>query len=65
MKTYLDCYPCFLKQALSAARRADAAEEQQKDILLNEMNTLQALSSDSMPPDMAYKIHELVREQTN
>ncbi|MFT7414241.1 MAG: hypothetical protein ACI9FO_000900 [Methylophagaceae bacterium] len=65
MKTYLDCYPCFLKQALSAARCADASEEQQKDILLNAMNELQALPSGSMPPDMAYKIHKLVREKTN
>jgi len=64
MKTYLDCYPCFLKQALSAARRADASEEQQKDILLAAMNELEALPSGSMPPDMAYKIHKLVREKT-
>jgi uncharacterized protein with ATP-grasp and redox domains len=28
MKTYLDCYPCFLRQALDAARMAGADERQ-------------------------------------
>jgi len=27
MRTYLDCYPCFLRQALSAARRAGASDD--------------------------------------
>ena len=26
MKTYLDCYPCFLRQALEAARMNGASE---------------------------------------
>lgn len=33
MRTYLDCYPCFLRQALDAARLAGADGDQQKAIL--------------------------------
>jgi len=65
MKTYLDCYPCFLKQALSAARRAGASEELQHEILLTVMNDLQSLPSGVTPPEMAYKIHKSVRQKTN
>ena len=65
MKTYLDCYPCFLKQALSAARRAGASEELQQEILLTAMNDLQSLPSGVTPPEMAYKIHKSVRQKTN
>ena len=49
MKTYLDCYPCLLRQALSAARRAGASENQQHNILLKTMEELSAFPSDSNP----------------
>lgn len=65
MKTYLDCYPCFLRQALSAARRAGASDDQQRLILLNTMEELQALPDNATPPQMAYQIHQRVRQQTN
>lgn len=65
MKTYLDCYPCFLKQALSAARRAGASEELQQEILLTAMNDLQSLPTGVTPPEMACKIHKSVRQKTN
>lgn len=65
MKTYLDCYPCFLRQALSAARRAGAVPEQQHGILRSTMEHLQSLPVDATPPAMAEVIHRLVREQTN
>ena len=65
MKNYLDCYPCFLRQALSASRRAGASEDQQRLILLNTMEELRSLSIDATPPQMAFKIHQLVRQQTN
>jgi uncharacterized protein with ATP-grasp and redox domains len=65
MKTYLDCYPCFLRQALSAARRAGASDDQQRLILLNTMEELHALPADATPPHMAYLIHQRVRQQTN
>jgi len=64
MKTSLDCYPCFLRQALSASRRAGATEDQQKEILLHTMDQLAGLPGDATPPEMALQIHQQVREQT-
>ena len=33
MRTYLDCIPCFFKQALEAARMAGADEVIQKEVV--------------------------------
>lgn len=65
MKTYLDCYPCFLRQALSAARRAHASAQRQHEILLETMDQLRALPLEATPPAMAERIHRLVRERTH
>lgn len=65
MKTYLDCYPCFLRQALSAARRADASEAQQRQILLNTMHELSGMPEDATPLQMAHGIHRQVRQLTH
>lgn len=65
MKTYLDCYPCFLRQALNAARRVEASDDQQWQIVLESMEKLHALPADATPPHMAYQIHQLVKQQTN
>ncbi|NEX21114.1 DUF89 family protein [Thiorhodococcus mannitoliphagus] len=64
MKTYLDCYPCFLRQALSAARRAGAAPELQRRILLQTMSHLESLPAEATPPQVAEAIHGWVRTQT-
>lgn len=64
MKTYLDCYPCFLRQALSAARRVGASEAVQQIILSKTMTVLQALPARSTPPEIAYKVHQIVRQET-
>jgi uncharacterized protein with ATP-grasp and redox domains len=64
MKTYLDCYPCFLRQALSASRRAGATVEQQQQILHLTLQELAGLPVDATPPRMAFDIHRQVREQT-
>lgn len=65
MKTYLDCYPCLLRQALSAARRAGASENQQHSILLNTMEELSAFPPNSTPLQLACRIHQRVQQLTN
>ncbi len=62
MKTYYDCYPCFLRQALSAARRAGATENQQYDVLQNVLALLQTIQPEQNPPEIAYHVHRIVRE---
>jgi uncharacterized protein with ATP-grasp and redox domains len=64
METYLDCYPCFLRQALSAARRAGATEADQHGILLETVELLRWLPAGATPPVMAKGIHRLVRART-
>ncbi|MBK5967302.1 MULTISPECIES: damage-control phosphatase ARMT1 family protein [Thiorhodovibrio] len=63
MQVYLDCWPCFLRQALSAARRAGASAELQRAILEETMTALRELGSDATPPEMGERIHRLVRER--
>ena len=63
MKTYLDCYPCFLRQALCAARMAGADECQQKVVLDLVLDLLKQLEPSSMPPEIGDQVHRLVRQE--
>jgi hypothetical protein len=64
MRVYLDCWPCFLRQALSASRRAGASPALQRAILEETMTELRALPAEATPPEMGERIHRLVRERT-
>lgn len=64
MKTYLDCFPCFLRQALEAARMAGANEEQQRVILDHTMTLLQEIPLNSTPPEIGDQVHRIVRQLT-
>jgi len=61
MKTYLDCYPCFLRQALDAARFAGAGEQQQTVVLRDTLATLHSLDPTTTPPEIGDRIHRQVR----
>ena len=65
MKTYLDCIPCFFKQALEASRIAGADPDLQKSILNEVAQILPSFSLSSSPPEMGKIIHEMVRRATN
>ncbi|MGC9393499.1 MAG: damage-control phosphatase ARMT1 family protein [Anaerolineae bacterium] len=62
MRTYLDCYPCFLSQALRAARQVGAEDAQQHAIMGQTLALLQALPPGKTPPEIAYAVHRIVRE---
>jgi uncharacterized protein with ATP-grasp and redox domains len=62
MKTYLDCFPCMLNQALEAARAATPDTARQREILNRVMGLLMELRLDASPPEIARKSHRLVRE---
>ena len=64
MKTYLDCYPCFLRQALDAARRAGADEQQQHTILDRVLDALRQIEISSTPPEIGDRVHRIVRQET-
>lgn len=64
MRTYLDCYPCFLRQALDAARFAGADDEAQAHVLQETLALLQTLDPAATPPEIGDQIHRRVRETT-
>ena len=63
MRTYLDCYACFLRQALSAARMVTADEAAQLDVVTGTLALLQSLPPGTTPPAIAHDVHRLVRER--
>ena len=65
MKTYLDCFPCFLRQALEAARMVEADEERQRMILDRTMALLRDAPLESTPPEIGDRVHRIVRELTD
>ncbi len=64
MKTYLECYPCFLRQALDAARYSGADDDQQRSVLLLALDALRSLDPTSTPPEIGDVIHGIVRRET-
>ncbi|MBU1147435.1 MAG: DUF89 family protein [Candidatus Omnitrophica bacterium] len=65
MNTYLDCIPCFFKQALEASRIAGASQKTQKKIFDRLSEILSGISLNSSPPEMGRVIYGLVREITH
>jgi uncharacterized protein with ATP-grasp and redox domains len=63
MKTYLDCYPCFLRQALQAARFAGADDVQQKIVLDSVLDVLKQAQPTETPPEIADHVHKIVRRE--
>lgn len=64
MKTYLECIPCFFKQALEAAKICGADSHIQKKILDDVAKAIPKFSLNSSPPEMGRIIHNLVKRHT-
>ncbi|MFA6609372.1 MAG: ARMT1-like domain-containing protein [Candidatus Omnitrophota bacterium] len=64
MRTYLDCIPCFFKQALEAAKLSGADEKLQKNILDEIALAIPEFSLTSSPPEMARIIYGTIRKIT-
>ncbi len=62
MKTYLECIPCFFKQALHAAKLAGASPKIQKKILIKLSKEVPKFSLKSSPPEMGKTIYSLVNK---
>ncbi len=62
MKTYLECIPCFFRQALESARLSGLNEEEQKRVIDRVSEEIPEFSLSSSPPEMAQKIHRIVRD---
>ncbi len=64
MKTYLECIPCFFKQAIQACTMLGLAESRIKNILDRIAYVLPAFSLSATPPEMGQTIHKIIREET-
>lgn len=64
MQTYLDCYPCILRQAIEAARMAGASQSQQRAVVSQTLEILKHIRSGVTPPEIAGEVHQRVREIT-
>jgi len=62
MKTYLECIPCFLRQAIECARLAGLNEEDQKRVIDRVAEQIPKFPLSSSPPEMAQEIHRIVRD---
>ncbi len=60
MKTYLDCIPCFYRQALDAARIAGTDEIKQKQIVDKISQLIPDFPLEASPPEMGRAIYSLV-----
>ncbi len=64
MKTYLDCVPCFMRQALDASRLATSDETVHEEVLRQMLREVSEMDMGLSPPAMGQKIHRLIRELT-
>jgi len=62
VETYLDCIPCFLRQALEAGRMATDDEKVVTRIMQQVLREAADFSLDLTPPHMGQRIHRIVRK---
>ena len=64
MKTYLDCIPCFFRQALAAARISSEDETVQRRVLNAVALMIPDLALNATPPEIAQQVYRIVYEIT-
>jgi uncharacterized protein with ATP-grasp and redox domains len=64
MKTYLDCLPCLMSQALRAARAATDNEEIQRQVINAVAGMIPEFSLGLKPPEIAQQGYRLIRQIT-
>jgi len=64
MKVYLDCLPCFFRQALGAARRATDDERIHRAVLDRVASAIPSFPLEATPIDVGREVYRIVREVT-
>jgi uncharacterized protein with ATP-grasp and redox domains len=65
VKFYLDCYACFVRQTINAARHAGCDDPVQHKIMVKVLELLQNLSPETTPPHVAKAVHGIIRAYSN
>jgi uncharacterized protein with ATP-grasp and redox domains len=64
MRTYFDCIPCFVRQALDSVRMTTDDKQVQEKVLREVLRLSSIMDLSQSPPAMAQKIHRFIREIT-
>ncbi len=64
MKTYLDCIPCFFRQALETSRISGAGPAMQRKVLHQVAALLPSVSLKASPPEIARTVYGIIRTVT-
>lgn len=64
MKTYLDCIPCFFRQAIEAGRMAGFSGKKQKKIINELCAALPQLRLSVSPPEIARVVNKILQNNT-
>jgi damage-control phosphatase, subfamily I len=64
MKSYLDCVPCFIRQALDAVRMATDDPASHEQIVRDVLRLASGMDLSESPPVMGQRIHRRLRELT-
>jgi len=62
MKTYFDCIPCFIRQALDAVRLVTDDQVIHERILREVLSLTSKMDLNESPPAMAQKIHRTIKQ---
>lgn len=61
MRTYIDCMPCFVRQALEAARHATDDPEVHEQVVREVLHLASTMDMNQNPPAIGQQIHRWVR----
>jgi uncharacterized protein with ATP-grasp and redox domains len=64
MKTFFDCIPCFVRQALDSVRLVTNDEEVHERLLREVLRAAGGMDLRQSPPAMGQRIHRLIRSLT-
>jgi uncharacterized protein with ATP-grasp and redox domains len=64
VRTYLECVPCFLRQALDAAQATSDDPRVQERVVRGTLRLVAEMPLDRPPPWLGQRIHRLLREAT-
>jgi damage-control phosphatase, subfamily I len=64
MRTYIDCYPCFIKQALEICRHTDISSRIQREIVCKIGESFRDFPADASPPEMAIIVQDIIKSHT-
>ncbi len=65
MRTYFECIPCIINQAIKVARQVTEDEEKQELLLQKVLVTLSGISYNQTPPYLGQEAHRVIRKDLN